>query len=74
MIALLETKYLDYNFFYWTVRRGASTLRDTVKLGRESQRVVSKIEGYESTVFPDRYVRVIYDTGIDKVGKVIKVA
>jgi hypothetical protein len=73
LIILLETDHLDYNFFYWTVRRGSATLRTQTKEGRLPQMVVSFLEGYEETEIPEKMVRVIYDTGIEKRGKVIDI-
>ena len=49
LIILLETDCLDYNFFYWTVRRGSATLRLSDKAGRHlsgvlpSWRVTSRL-------------------------------
>ncbi|MBS7631683.1 hypothetical protein KEJ47_09000, partial [Candidatus Bathyarchaeota archaeon] len=71
LIILLETDYLDYNFFYWTVRRGSATLRISDKAGREPQKVVAFLQGYEATEVPERLVHVIYDTGMEKRGRVI---
>jgi hypothetical protein len=70
LIILLETDYLDYNFFYWTVRRGSATLRKTNKQGREPQTLVDVLEGYEKTSIPKKLTHVIYDTGVEKRGKI----
>lgn len=69
---LLDTQYLDWNFFYWTVRRGQSTLRTSSKQGREPQKVVAFLRGYEETAIPDKLTHVLYDTGLEKRGKIIK--
>jgi len=68
---LLETDYLDYNFFYWTVRRGSATLRINNKAGRQPQKVVAYLKGYEETEIPEKMVHVTYDTGLEKRGMVI---
>jgi len=70
---LLETQHLDYNFFYWTVRRGSATLRISNKKGRPPQKVVAYLDGYEETKIPESMVHVIYDTGLEKRGVVVKV-
>jgi hypothetical protein len=78
---LLDTKYLDWNFFYWTVERGKATLRLNQKKGRQQQKIVSILESpyeqewnelerkkkMESNIF-SRLERVDYETGIDKKG------
>ena len=63
---------LDYGFFVWTIRRGASTLRLSNKQGRRPQRVVALLKGYEDTEIPERMVHVIYDTGVEKKGRTVK--
>lgn len=70
---LLETEFVDYNFFYWTVRRGSATLRTSSKAGRPPQRVVAFLKGYEETEVPEMLVRVVYDTGLEKKGVVVQV-
>jgi len=65
--------FLDYGFWVWTVRRGASTLGISNKEGRPPQRVVSFLKGYEETGIPESMVHVIYDTGLEKRGKVVKI-
>jgi hypothetical protein len=72
LVILLETKHLDYNFFYWTVRRGSATLRTSNKLGRPPQQVVAFLRGYEETQIPAKMVRVLYDTGIQKRGAILR--
>jgi hypothetical protein len=72
LIILLETKHLDYNFFYWTVRRGQATLRTSNKQGRPPQRVVAYLKGYEPTQIPEKMTCVLYDTGLEKRGLVIQ--
>ena len=62
---------LDFNFYKWTVRRTAGTLRISNKEGRPPQKVVAFLKGYEETEIPERLVHVIYDTGIEKRGKMI---
>lgn len=64
---LLETEFLDWNFFYWTVTRGKATLRTNSKKNREPQRVVSVLESYP-VMFPSSCEKVVYDTGVAKRG------
>jgi hypothetical protein len=70
---LLDTEHLDWNFFWWTVRRGQATLRTSNKQGRPQQQVVAYLKGYEPTEIPAKMVHVLYDTGLEKRGVVIKV-
>jgi len=70
---LLDTEHLDWNFFYWTVKRGQATLRTSNKQGRPQQQVVAYLKGYEPTEIPAKMVHVLYDTGLEKRGVVIKV-
>jgi hypothetical protein len=70
---LLDTEHLDWNFFYWTVKRGQATLRTSNKQGRPPQKVVAYLNGYEPTEIPAKMVHVLYDTGLEKRGVVIKV-
>jgi hypothetical protein len=65
---LLDTEYLDYNFFYWTVSRSKATMRTSSKQGREQQKLVSVLESYRASIPDDKMQQVIYDTGIEKVG------
>jgi len=65
---LLDTKYLDWNFFYWTVHRGKATLRTSIKQGRQPQKVVKVLRGYPE-MFPKRVEQVTYDTGTEKKGR-----
>lgn len=67
---LLDTDYVDYNFFYYTVKRRKATLRTSNKKDREPQRVVSVLLSYPASI-PNRMQRVIYDTGYVKRGKTI---
>lgn len=64
---LLDTDYVDYQFFYWTVRRGKATLRTSTKKGRDPQTIVSVLKGVKYPV-PDKMVAVKYDTGLIKRG------
>jgi len=64
---LLEVEHLDYNFFYWTVFKGKSTLRINNKKNREPQKIVSVLESY-SVPIPEKMQKAIYDTGIQKRG------
>ena len=69
---LLETEFVDYNFFYWTVERGKATLRISDKQNREKQKIVSIIRQKGYQVFEDvslsQLERVDYETGTDKIG------
>jgi hypothetical protein len=69
---LLDTEFVDWNFFWWTVRRGQATLRTSNKQGREPQKVVAFLKGYEETAIPDKLTKVIYDTGVEKRGAVLR--
>ena len=64
---LLDNEFLDWNFFYWTVKRGKATLRTSNKVGRESQTLVSVLESYPLPI-PSSCEKVIYDTGLTKRG------
>jgi len=64
---LLDTDYLDWNFFYWTVSRGKATLRLSNKKSREPQKIISVLESYPAPI-PEKFQKVIYDTGIQKRG------
>jgi hypothetical protein len=68
---LLETKYLDWNFFYWTVERGKATLRTSNKQNRTPQKIVSILRSYPCPI-PIKFERVFYDTGVEKKGFTIK--
>ncbi len=70
-ILLHSFPLLDFGFFIWTTRRTAGTLRTNRKVGREPQKVVAVLKGYEETEIPLKYVDVVYDTGLEKKGKVI---
>jgi hypothetical protein len=70
MKILLDTKYLDYNFLYYTFKRRKATLRTGRKKGRPPQKVVSVLRSYP-VAFPsnDTVVeKVVYDTGLQKRG------
>lgn len=64
---ILDTCYVDYDFFHWTVYRGKATLRLSGKQGRPLQKVVSILATYEQPI-PEQLEEVIYDTGVDKTG------
>jgi len=64
---LLDTDYVDYNFFYYTVKRRKATLRTSNKKRREPQQLVSILESYPASI-PNRMQRVVYDTGAVKRG------
>jgi len=58
---LFDTKYVDYSFITWTIRRKKAILRTASKLNRAEPSVV-KLEGYEPYEFPKRMIREIYET------------
>jgi hypothetical protein len=66
-LMLLDKKLLDYNFFWWTVKQGKSTLRTSAKQNRPMQKTVAFLPSY-SVPFPKTCERVFYDTGIQKRG------
>jgi len=67
LMILLDTDFLDWNFFYWTVKRGKATLRTSNKKNREPQKIVSVLESYPVPI-PLQFEKVVYDTGIEKRG------
>jgi hypothetical protein len=65
---LLDTKYLDWNFLWWTFQRGKATLRISDKKGRPPQELVGLLLSYP-VPFPSDdciYEWVFYDTGFHK--------
>jgi hypothetical protein len=64
---LLDTDFIDWNFFYWTVSRGKATLRTSSKKGREPQKVVKVLRSYPAK-FPSSCLRAHYETGVNKRG------
>jgi len=69
---LLDTDYVDWLFFYHTVKRRKATLRkpNCNKKDRPPQELVSVLKSY-SVPIPKKYESVIYDTGIEKRGRSI---
>ncbi len=65
---LLDTDYVDWNFFYYTVKRRKATLRVSNKKNRKKQQLVSVLESYSVSILDDELERVIYDTGVQKRG------
>jgi hypothetical protein len=67
---LIHTRFVDWNFLFWTFHRAKSTLRITNKKGREPQHIVATIgEGYAKVEpIPATLEYVTYDTGISKAG------
>ena len=60
---------LDYNFFYYTVKRKKATLRTSSKKGRPNQRVVCVLKSFQCPLESHDIVeRVVYDTGLEKRG------
>lgn len=68
---LLDTKYVDYMFFKYTVMRGKATLRLTDKENRKTQKVLYVLKGKKEEL-PKRVERVLYDTGLVKLGKTLE--
>lgn len=68
---LLETEFVDYNFFYWTVQKGKATLRISHKKDRLQQKIISILSDKED-IYNDflltQLERVDYETGTDKIG------
>ena len=58
---------MDYNFFYYTVKRKKATLRLSKKKGRPEQAIVEVLESYPCPI-PLAMEEVVYDTGLVKKG------
>ena len=65
---LLDVDYLDYNFFYYTVKRRKATLRTNSKKNRPKQQLVNVLESYPVQIPKKALEKVVYDTGIEKRG------
>ena len=68
MHILLDVDYLDYNFFYYTVKRRKATLRTNSKKNRPKQQLVNVLESYPVQIPKKALEKVVYDTGIEKRG------
>lgn len=64
---LIDARILDYNFFWWTVNKGYSTVRANNKHNRPKQQLVSTLHFY-SVPIPERFHHALYDTGLDTRG------
>lgn len=64
---LLDTAFVDWNFFYWTVQKGKATLRISSKTNRPKQKLVAVLKSFSSEVY-NKVETVNYDTGTDKIG------
>lgn len=65
---------LDYNFFYYTVKRKKATLRTSNKKGRPEQRLACVLKSYPCPIhYNDVVEKVVYDTGLEKRGVSIRV-
>lgn len=64
---LIDTKYLDYSFFYYTVKRQKATIRLDTKEGRLDQYVIDTLHSYFMPI-PTRLEIARYDTGFSKRG------
>jgi hypothetical protein len=60
---------LDFNFFFYTIKRKKATLRTGSKKGRSPQKIVSVLESYYLPINPSKVEKVTYDTGLEKQGK-----
>lgn len=58
---------LDYNFFFYTVKRRKATLRTDRKKNRPNQKLIKVLPSFSSEI-PNRMERVLYDTGLEKRG------
>jgi hypothetical protein len=67
---LLDTEHVDYNFFYYTVKRRKATLRTSNKKNRYAQRLISVLHSFPESI-PPRMEKVVYDTGLVKRGNSI---
>lgn len=64
---------IDYNFFYWMVYQGKSTLRISRKVDRTTQqKVIAVLESFYVPIPFNMLEKAIYETGLDKVGTYIK--
>jgi hypothetical protein len=59
---------LDYNFFYYTVKRKKATLRTGCKRGRPAQRVVCVLSSFFLPFKESSVEKVVYDTRLEKRG------
>ena len=64
---LLDTRYLDWVFFDWAVRRKKATIRTGPKVGRPPSRMVSVLRARAEPP-PESFTGVVFDTGIIKKG------
>ena len=66
---LIDAGLLDYNFFWWTVKQGKSTLRCNKKKNRPYQELISTLHSYFVPIPKTGLVtQAIYDTGVSKRG------
>jgi hypothetical protein len=47
---LLDTDYVDYNFFYWTVKQGKATLRTSNKQNRQPQKIIAVLPSFNEQI------------------------
>lgn len=59
---------LDYNFFYYTVKRRKATLRTSNKKNRPEQKVIDVLYSYPCPLPSSTVERVVYSTGTEKRG------
>ena len=70
---ILENKYIDYNFFYWTVRRSKATIRYGDKKERPENRIVDILKSDIPYKLPEKFIFVEYETGLDKIGHTLEI-
>lgn len=74
---LLDTRYVDPLFFYYTVKRREATIRTARKRGRPKPAIINIIKDKGELDFIPEIVkklsRVIYDTGLTKKGATLEV-
>jgi hypothetical protein len=64
---LMDIPHVDWNFIYWTVVQGYSTLRVSEKIGRQPQKTVAILFSYPVPL-PEKgeVTHVAYDTSVDR--------
>ena len=72
MLDLLKKGCLDYNFWFWTIKRSKATIRLSNKAGRPAQKVVAHLpSNFEEPQLSEKIEFVEYDTGLSKSGLTI---
>lgn len=70
MVTILaeSLEFIDYNFFYYTVKRKKATLRVSPKQNRQPQKCISVLKSYCIEHPLKTCIKVKYDTGLSKRG------